>query len=249
MESRLSAIASERLANDLRPQTITQGYDLQDALCLLLEQEKGVCCGHKIGCTTPVMQTFLGIDHPCAGRLYDNEIYASGVTLNLDDYVGVGIECEIALRLAQDIPKDLAPHTRHTVAQSVGAVMAAAEIVENRYQDFHDFGIPSLIADDFFSAGAVLGAPVLPNELQLEQAKGTTFIDGQEAGSGLGSSVMGHPYEALAWLANQKNERGEPLRAGDIVMTGSVVETQWIDTPCQVTCQVLPLGDVKMVFV
>lgn len=246
---RLQPSASARLADGLRPDTIAQGYDLQSALSLLLEPAKGTCCGHKIGCTTPVMQKFLDINHPCAGRLYTDEVHESGVTLNLQDYVGVGVECEIALRLNQDLAGNQGPHTRHSVAAFVGAVMAAAEIVENRYEDFHEFGIPSLIADDFFSAGAVLGAPVSPNELNLAMVKGTTAIDGLDVGHGLGSAVMGHPYEALAWLANQKCERGEYLKAGDVVMTGSVVETQWIKEPCQVTCRVTPLGDVKMIFV
>ena len=246
---RTSDTSSVRVSDELRPKDISEGYDLQGALSAQLQSSKGACCGHKIGCTTPVMQAFLEIQHPCAGRLYTNEVYQLDVELVLSDFVGVGVECEIALRLGQDITPNGVPHTKASVASCVEAAMAAAEIVDNRYTDFHDFGTPSLIADDFFSSGAVLGPAVSLNDLDLAAAQGTTVIDGVDIVSGLGEAVMGNPLNALAWLANQKSERGETLKAGDVIMTGSVVETQWIDKPCVVECQVAPLGEVTLRFV
>lgn len=246
---RRSKSASLRVPDDVRPGDISQGYELQAALGLILQSDKGARCGHKIGCTTPVMQNFLNIDHPCAGLLYENEVHDKSVTLHLSDFVGVGVECEIALRLGQDLTPQDAPYTKDQVAGAVDQIMAAAEIVDNRYLDFHDFGIPSLIADDFFSGGAVLGAGNDPSGIDVPSAKGTTFIDDREVGTGFGKAVMGHPFNALAWLANQKAERGEILKAGDIIMTGSVVETQWITEPCVVRCSVEPLGQVMLTFV
>ena len=246
---RVSSASSVRVSDELRPKNISEGYDLQDVLSAKLEQTKGVCCGHKIGCTTPVMQAFLNIPHPCAGRLYANEVYQLNVELALSDFVGIGIECEIALSLGQDIIPGTAPHTATSVASSVVAAMAAAEIVDNRYTDFHDFGTPSLIADDFFSSGAVFGPAIDFENLDLAVARGSTFIDGVEVASGLGDAVMGNPLNALAWLANHKSKRGEPLLAGDVIMTGSVVETQWIDKPCVVECRVVPLGVVMLRFI
>jgi 2-keto-4-pentenoate hydratase len=238
-----------RLLDDLRPIDISEGYDLQGVLSTQLESSKGICCGHKIGCTTPVMQEFLNILHPCAGRLYAHEVYEHSVVLRLCDFIGVGVECEIALRLRHDIIPSNAPHTELSVLSSVGTVMAAAEIVDNRYIDFIDFGIPSLVADDFFSSGAVLGVAVSIDGLNLAAVQGTTLIDGVEIASGLGNAVMGNPLNALAWLANQKSERGEKLKAGEVIMTGSVVETEWIDKPCEVICRISPLGEVRLNFI
>lgn len=246
---RRSKTAAARLEDALHPQSIDQGYALQSAVSQLLEPEKGICCGHKIGCTTPVMQEFLNIDHPCAGRLYESEVHDGAVTLRLDDFAAVGVECEIALRLGEDLKPQAKAFRYDQVAAAVSQVMAAAEIVDNRYQDFQEFGILSLIADDFFSGGAVLGPPQDPEGLYLEEATGTTLIDGMQVGSGKGEAVMGHPYNALAWLANQKAARGESLLAGDIIMTGSVVETKWITQPCTVICQTEPLGSVQITFV
>ena len=246
---RKTTAPSSRLAGDICPATLGEGYDLQNALSERLQNEKGPVCGHKIGCTTEVMQKFLNIEQPCAGRLYEKEIYSEAVELRLSDFTAVGVECEIAIRLGKDLTPGGQPFTQESVADAVDVAMAAAEIVDNRYADFHDFGIPSLVADDFFSAGAVLGPAVNLQGFDLSTAQGKVQIDGVEVGSGLGSFVMGHPLNALAWLANQKSERGEGLQAGDIIMTGSLVETQWIDKPCVVTCHVEPLGEVRMTFV
>ncbi|NQW01159.1 MAG: fumarylacetoacetate hydrolase family protein [Rhodospirillales bacterium] len=246
---RRSGIAAAPAPVAMRPPDIAAGYDLQAAAGALLSGEKGAVCGFKIGCTTAVMQEFLNIDHPCAGLLYEKEVHPASVTLRLADFVQVGVECEIALRLASDLAPQATPFTRQSVAGAVGAVMAAAEIVDNRYQDYHAFGIPALIADDFFSAGAVIGPGCNPADVDLEKAVGITRIDGQQVGSGLGAAVMGHPLNALAWLANQKAERSEGLKAGDLIMTGSVVATQWIDGPCVVSCTVLPLGAVQISFI
>lgn len=248
-ELRRTKRASGRPSDDVRPIDIAQGYDVQRELGRILQSDKGACCGHKIGCTTPVMQKFLNINHPCAGLLYDNEVFDQSATLRLADYVGVGVECEIALRLGKGLPPQDAPYSSDSVAGSVVHVMAAAEIVDNRYEDFHEFGIPSLIADDFFSAGAVVGTGVDPDGIDLPAVQGRTTVNGQEVGTGVGQAVMGHPFEALAWLANQKADRGENLNAGDIIMTGSVVETQWITEPCIVSCSVAPLGEVSITFV
>ena len=238
-----------RLSNDLRPIDISEGYDLQEVLSAQLEISKGIRCGYKIGCTTSVMQAFLNVLYPCAGRLYTSEVYEQSVVLHLCDFVGVGVECEIALRLRHDIIPSNAPHTKLSVLSSVRSVMAAAEIVDNRYTDFNDFGIPSLIADDFFSSGAVLGPAISIDGLNLATVQGTILIDGVEIASGLGDAVMGNPLNALVWLANQKSDRGEKLKAGEVIMTGSVVETQWIDKPCEVICRIAPLGEVKLIFI
>ncbi len=248
VELRLALSPSAPVADGLRPGDIDQGYRLQKAAAELLDPHKGAVCGYKIGCTTPVMQKFLGINHPCSGRLYNNEVFASAVTLKTADFVAVGVECEIALRLGKDLRSQDRPHSPESLIAAVSEVMAAAEIVDNRYQNFHEFGIPSLIADDFFSAGAVLGRPVALADVDLATLRGTTRIDDVEVGSGLGSDVMGHPLTALAWLANKQCGRGEMLKAGDVIMTGSVVETQWIDRPCVVTCDIPPLGRVQLEF-
>ena len=84
--------------------------------------------------------------------------------------------------------------------------------------------------------------------IDLAAVRGTTTINGVEVGSGLGADVMGHPFEALAWLANTLAGRGVTLAAGAIVLTGSVVATRWVDPGAKVDVGVLGLGRAEVTF-
>jgi 2-oxo-3-hexenedioate decarboxylase/2-keto-4-pentenoate hydratase len=113
--------------------------------------------GYKIGCTSAVMQQYLNIPHPCGGGVFARGVHDSGVSLPARDFVRVGVECEIAVRLARDLPASQAPFTAETVALAVEAYHPAIEIVDERYLDWPSLGAPTLVADDFFAAGCVLG--------------------------------------------------------------------------------------------
>ncbi|MEP2926242.1 MAG: fumarylacetoacetate hydrolase family protein, partial [Bauldia litoralis] len=127
----------------------------------------------------------------------------------------------------------------------VAAYMPAIEIVDDRYADWRTTDTPTLIADDFFAAGCVLGDPVRAVGAPGETV-GVTTINGAEAGRGLGSDVMGDPLNALAWLANSLAARGQGLRKGEIVLTGSLVETKWLDRGDRVTVSISGLGTVEL---
>jgi 2-keto-4-pentenoate hydratase len=103
--------------------------------------------------------------------------------------------------------------------------------------------VATLIADDFFGAGCVLGDAV-PNwqELDLASLKGSMSINGIEVGSGVGGDIMGHPFEALAWLANTAVQNGTPLQAGEFVFLGSIVATKWLERGDLVEIQIEGLG-------
>src|SRR5207244_2168394 len=121
------------------------------------------------------------------------------------------------------LPPSGAAFTRQALAPAVAAYMTAIEIVDDRYVDWRKTDAATLIADDYFAAGAVLGPPI-PARVVRDAADlgGVTVINGGEAGQGRGSDVLGHPLNALAWLANNLAEAGAHLRAGEIVLTGSL---------------------------
>jgi 2-oxo-3-hexenedioate decarboxylase/2-keto-4-pentenoate hydratase len=195
------------------------------------------------------MQAFLGIENPCAGGVFESSVYLSPARIAHADFVRVGVECEIVVRLDRDLPCASAPFTRAGVAAAVGALMAGMEIVDERYTDFKTLGTPTLIADDFFDAGCVIGAPLTDwQALDLATLTGTTSINGIEVGRGRGADVMGHPLEALAWLANTLAQRGRSLSAGEFVFTGSVVETKWLNPGDAVTMTIENVGTVEAVF-
>jgi 2-oxo-3-hexenedioate decarboxylase/2-keto-4-pentenoate hydratase len=238
-----------RLEDGVRPMDEAQAYAVQSQLHKLLAPDLGAVVGHKIGCTTAVMQAFLNIPNPCAGGVFAKTVYASPARVRHADYLHVGVECEMVVRLGRDLPASGAPFTRASVGDAVEAMMAGMEIVDDRYVDYRSMDTPTLIADDFFDAGCVLGAAVTNwRALDLTALTGVTLIDGVEAGRGRGADVMGHPFEALAWLANNLARRGQHLRAGEFVFTGSVVETKWVNAGERVTMRIEGLGAVEAVF-
>jgi 2-keto-4-pentenoate hydratase len=246
---RLSRRPMHLLPDELRPKDEAQAYAVQRELHHLLAPELGAVTGHKIGCTTPVMQAFLNISNPCAGGVFEHSVFTSPARVRHAAYLHVGVECEMVVRLGRDLPASGAPFTSAAVSEAVAAVMAGMEIVDDRYADYRSMDTPTLIADDFFHAGCVLGTPMTDwRLLDLASLTGVTAINGTEVGRGRGGDVMGHPFEALAWLANNLAERGQELRAGEFVFTGSVVETRWVNAGDRVSMRIEALGEVQAVF-
>jgi 2-keto-4-pentenoate hydratase len=237
------------LPREITPRDVEDGYRVQSEVHRLLAPRLGPLVGYKIGCTSQVMQEYLGIPHPCAGGVHAGGVHAGGVVLPAADYVRVGVECEIAVRLARDLVPGAAPFTAETVAEGIECYLPAIEIVDDRYVKWETLGAPTLIADDFFAAGIVLGAPVarsaLPDLLALQ---GRTLVNGRETGRGTGADVLGHPHNALAWLANHLAGQGTALRAGEIVMTGSLVKTVWLEAGDEATMEFSGLGTVQVTF-
>jgi 2-oxo-3-hexenedioate decarboxylase/2-keto-4-pentenoate hydratase len=228
--ARLGGQRFERLPEDCRPPDVAAAYAVQDALhAKLAAAGRGAIAGHKIGCTTPVMQRFLGIDHPCAGGVFAPTVQHDHGTFHHADFRHLGVECEIAVRLDHALPPDGAPYRRASVAPAVGACMAAIEVVDDRYVDYRSLDTPTLVADDFFNAACVLGTPVeIWRNLDLAALRGHMMINGAKVGDGRGGDILGHPLEALAWLANALAARDRPLGGGEFVLLGSVVETRWV---------------------
>ncbi|MBX6321084.1 MAG: fumarylacetoacetate hydrolase family protein [Rhodospirillaceae bacterium] len=236
------------LAADAPPE---DGYRIQARLAEdRCRAGRGPMAGYKIGCTTPVMQRMLDIPSPCYGTILADGVHPGRARLAHADFVRPGVECEIAVRLGDDLPPRAAPYGVEDVAACVAACMVAMELVDDRYTDYRALGVATLIADDFFHAGCVLGPPVGDwRSLDLAALAGRTLIDGRERGRGRGGDVMGHPFAAVAWLATTLVEHDRPLRRGDIVLSGSVVETQWVARGEEAVVEVDGLGSVSALFV
>jgi 2-oxo-3-hexenedioate decarboxylase/2-keto-4-pentenoate hydratase len=256
--ARLEHAPLDALPEACRPGDEAAAYAVQARLHGLQEAAGlGARLGWKIGCTTPVMQSYMGIDHPCAGGLFAGTVTQGGaeagtegpVRYAFDDFCRVGVECEIVVRLGADLPAAAAPYDRATVAGAVAACMAGIEVVDDRFRNFRQVDVWTMAAGDFFNAGGVLGVPVAGfDPLALDALSGHMTVNGAAAGAGRGRDILGHPLEALAWLANLKAGQGEALAAGEIVMLGSVVETQWLTRGDVVEIEIESLGTASVVF-
>jgi 2-keto-4-pentenoate hydratase len=238
-----------QLSSDLVPADEAAGYQIQRAVHDLLLPLAGSLVGYKIGCTSPVMQRYLGIPHPCGGGVFAHGAHDSGAVLRTADYVRVGVECEIAVRLARSLPPGEAPFAAEGMMEAIEAYHPAIEIVDDRYVDWERMGAPTLVADDFFAAGCVLGRAVPRTEApNLLAVKGRAVVNGAEVGRGSGADVLGHPHNALAWLANHLAREGKGLHAGQIVLTGSLVKTVWLESGDHVRMELDGLGTVEATF-
>jgi 2-keto-4-pentenoate hydratase len=196
------------------------------------------CAGFKIGATGKRMQEYLGLDGPLAGFMHQATVFRGDGAIRFADCIKPGMECEVAIRLARDLPPG--SYTKETVAGAVGEFVAGIEIVENRYDDLKILGTPTLIADQVYHVGAVVGdqGGVDWRKLDIGSLRGRMLIDGVERDAGVTSDLMGHPFNCLAFLASSSVAAAfGGLRAGQCVMLGSVTPPIWLDGPANVTVQ------------
>lgn len=225
------------------------GYAVQAEANLVLGQTLGPVAGHKIGATAEGMRKLLNVPGPIAGDIFAGTVHQGRATLRLDDYVRPGIETELAVRIARDVRPEEAPWTVERIAAVVAAVMPAIEIVDDRYQDFKAAGAGTIIADNAFNAGSILGPETTDWQgLPLDRLTAKTLIDGMVVATGLSDELLGHPLQALVWLADRYAGLGRTLEAGRFVSLGTITPVQWIAEPCTVEIEVEGLGGVGVVF-
>jgi 2-keto-4-pentenoate hydratase len=232
----------QNLPDALAPSTVDEAYAAQEALRELWTPLYGNLAGLKIATTTKVMQQLMGIDHPCGGMIYEKRVHTSPASIKRGDYVNVVVECELAVRMARDLPKKASPYMREDVRAAVGSVMPAFELIEDRKAVYKECKAYTLIADNAWNGGIVLGAPVtVPADKELNGLKGK-LDTGQEKREGLTDDPMG----ALAWLATLAADRNRPLQAGMVVITGSLIPTLPIDVGQRFVFEIEGLGKVEM---
>ena len=236
-----------RLPARLRPQTLEEGYAIQDEAIRRRTAAGGRRAGWKIGCTTAAMQRMLGLDGPGAGAVMAADLLASPATMAAAALCNPVAECEIAVRIASAPAPREGGHDRESIAAHVGACMAAIELAELRLPERVRMATGELVADDFFQKAVVLGPEIADwRALDLACLGAITVVAGVRKGEGRGGDVMGHPFAALAWLANALAARGKGLRQGDVVLTGSIVEAAPIAAGETVTCTVEGLGQAAL---
>lgn len=228
------------------PGTDKEGAAAQRALAERLDADPPA--GFKIGATARRMQEYLGLSGPAAGFMARSGVHNSGVSLRFDDFVRPGVECEVAVRLARDLPPG--PCTPQQAAAAVAELMAGIEIVENRYGDLAELGTPTLIADQVFHAAAVIGEPAPDwRSLDVPRLAGRMRIDGAQKEQGVAADLLGNPMNCLAWLAGSEVAAAfGGLRAGQVIMLGSVTPPIWLSGPAvvEVEFDALPIAVVTL---
>jgi 2-keto-4-pentenoate hydratase len=200
--------------------TTEQAYAIQSAWLEIKRQGNVHLIGHKIGLTSLAMQKQLGVDQPDYGFLLNTMVVSAGSTLAYSDFVAPRIEPEIGFWLAKDVRGPGV--TAQDVLDATQGFCAALELVDSRIANWR-IKLVDTIADNASSSRVIISEHIVaPSELDLAAEHVTLSRNGETVGSGNGAAVLGHPAEAVAWLANKLSEFGIALLAGQFVLPGAM---------------------------
>lgn len=175
--------------------------------------------GWKVGLTSPAVQRQLGVDQPDSGALYEDFEVGDGLPVPFDRLLQPKVEAEVAFVLDRDLD---GPITAAGVLRATAFVLPAIEIVDSRIVDW-DIGIVDTVADNASSAMYVLGpSPRRITDVDLHAVSMTMTSSGEVVSKGSGEACLGHPVNAVVWLANTRAALGTPLREGDLVLSGAL---------------------------
>jgi 2-keto-4-pentenoate hydratase len=202
--------------------------------------------GRKIGLTSAAVQKQLGVDQPDFGVLLSNMVVGEDDAVPADRLLQPRIEAEIAFVLGADITS--ADPSLDEVAAAVAQARPALEIVDSRVAGW-DISIADTVADNASSGLYVLGeTAVALADLDPVAVTMTMTQDGVEVSSGSGAACLGNPLVALQWLARQSAEFGEPLRAGEVVLSGALGPMVPVQAGSVYEAELVGLGSVRATF-
>ncbi|MGI9489971.1 MAG: 2-keto-4-pentenoate hydratase [Geminicoccaceae bacterium] len=212
-----------------------------------IEAYGGKRVGHKIGATSPEAQAMLKTDHPFRAPLFAVDCHDDGVSFSEPGYGLIGIEPEFALRLGRDLPARATSYDLAEVKDAVAAVHPAFEVIGLRLPNELFKNAIVVTADFGANAGFVSGERVANwQDHDLAATPVRVSIDGAEAAVGSGEKVMGHPLNALLWLANELSSRNEGLLAGDWISTGTCAGIVPIASGQRAEADFGPFGKVSL---
>ncbi|UBU18941.1 fumarylacetoacetate hydrolase family protein [Nonomuraea gerenzanensis] len=244
----LAAYASGRPCEPVRD--LVDGLEAAYAVQSLLTErwlgEGRRLTGRKIGLTSKAVQEQLGVGSPDFGALFADMAVPDGAEIPAGAVLQPRAEAEVALVLEHDLP-----HERHTVADVIAATafaLPAIEVVGSRIRDW-DITLADTVADNASSGLYVLGTrPVPLREVDLRMAGMVIERRGEQVSTGIGSACLGHPLHAAVWLADTLAALGQPLRAGDTVLTGALGPVVPVRPGDVLEARIDGLGDVRAAF-
>jgi 2-keto-4-pentenoate hydratase len=236
----------EALPDHLRPQTLAEGYAIQDAMVATAAQPVS---GWKIAATSKAGQEHIGVTEPLAGRLFKKFILQDGARLPAAPLHMAVMEAEFAFRMGRELKPREAAYEKTEVCDAVGALHLAIEVPDARFERFAEVGPAQIVADDAFASWFVLGPQV--NEwrrLDLSVQKVRALKNGALFAEGVGANALGDPRIALTWIANHLSRRGIGLKEGDVITTGTCITPAAIEPGDQMVAEFIGLGRLGVSF-
>ncbi|MEU9448916.1 fumarylacetoacetate hydrolase family protein [Streptomyces sp. NPDC048277] len=225
---------------------VDAAYQVQRRLIELRLAGGAVVSGRKIGLTSPAVQRQLGVDQPDFGVLFADMDVSGHAGVPMSRLLQPKAEAEIAFVLGTDLDgDDIAPAD---VRAAVAYAVPALEIVDSRVADW-DITITDTVADNASSGLYVLGEARLPlTAFEPREAVMRMYVDGVLVSEGNGAACLGDPLDALLWLARTARAYGEPLRAGQVVLSGALGPMSGVTPGATVRAEISGLGTVSATF-
>lgn len=234
------------LRDGLNPVDSDGAYAVQTINTRYWQGEGRRIVGRKAGLTAKAVQIQLGVDQPDFGVLFEDMQVVDGGRLDPARAIQPKAEAEIAFVLGADLPN--ADTTPEQVASAVETVHAAIEIVDSRIADWK-ITFADTVADNGSSAFFVLAREGKPLDgLDLEGAAMEMRFDGATVSTGVGAAALGNPLNAAAWLAQTLAARGEPLKAGDILLAGALGPMAALTPGNNVHATIAGIGEVGFTY-
>lgn len=236
----------DALEADVAPRSLEDAYAIQDVFA---ERWGEDTVGWKAACTSEEAQELLSVPEPICGRVFPSMLFESPAQLDAADYFARGVEGEFVFRLARDLPPRDEPYGRDEVAAAVASLHPGIEMVDPRWGDWLAAGPANLVADNAVGGAVIVGPGVADWQgLDIAAMKVSMAIDGEVRADGEGSKVLGHPLESLTWLANFRARRGDGLRAGQYVTSGTCTGVVFAEAGETATAAFDGLGDAVVRF-
>jgi 2-keto-4-pentenoate hydratase len=202
--------------------------------------------GRKIGLTSPAVQQQLGVDQPDFGILLDDMSVEESSVVAIGRLLQPRVEAEVAFVLAEDLSEGSL--SLDQVGSAIDYAVAALEICDSRITDW-DITFGDTVADNASAGLFVLGSQ--RRTLQDFSPKDVTMtmtVTAQEMATGTGAACLGDPLVAVQWLARQARDFGEPLLAGQVILSGALGPMRPVIPGAEVTAVISGLGEVSVRF-
>lgn len=202
--------------------------------------------GAKIGLTSPAVQKQLGVDQPDFGMLFDDMAYGEGLPIPMSKLQQPKIEAEVAFVLGRDL--DMERPCIADVLRAIEFAVPALEIVGSRIRDWN-IRLVDTVADNASSSAFVIGSsPRKLSNTNLRDCSMQMHCDSELVSSGHGSACLGHPLNAVVWLAQTMVRNHTPLQAGHLVLSGALGPMVVVQAGKTYTAAIEGLGSVSASF-
>lgn len=226
--------------------SVEDAYRIQLETVKLKNEQGKTVIGKKVGLTSAAMQKMLNVDEPDYGHLFDDMRIENGRTIDIADMIAPKVEAEIGFMLSDDL---VGPNVTYLdVLMATKYVVPTLEIIDSRIADWK-IKLVDTVADNGSSAKVVLGDRQTGLENTDLRAAGMALYKNKELiATGSGAAALGHPAEAIAWLANKLHEYGITLKKDELILPGALSAALAVEAGDHVKADFGPLGSVSVTF-